>query len=92
MLEGPIRWRMGWPRVGSGGALHTRAYDDVCFLFFNCSNTMVYVDRLHKLVAAQCACSDFRQRNALVLNLCARVSQKHDTKTNTLITPSGGKY
>ena len=57
LLEGPIRWRLGWPRVaGRGGARHTRAYDDVCYIL---SNTMFYVDRLHKLVAAQCACSDF---------------------------------
>ena len=32
-----------------------------------------------------------RQRNALVLNLSARVSQKHDTH-NSLIPLSGGKH
>jgi hypothetical protein len=34
---------------------------------------MFYVDRLHKLVAAQCAFSDFLgNANALVLNMGAR--------------------
>ena len=54
-LEGPIRWRMGWPRVaGRGGPRHA------LMMVVICSNTMFYVDRLHKIVAAQCACcSDF---------------------------------
>ena len=65
-LEGPIRWRMGWPRVaGRGGpATRVRAYDDVYVVL---SNTMFYVDRLHKLVAAQCACCSDLLGNAMRL-------------------------
>ena len=51
LLEGPFPWRMGWPRVaGRGGPRHTRVMMMVICL------TMFYVDRLHKTVAAQCAC------------------------------------
>ncbi len=59
--------------AGRGGPRHTRAYDDICFM---CYNTMFYVDRLHKLVGA---CSDFvGNANAIVLNMGARLSKKHD--------------
>jgi hypothetical protein len=55
VLEGPIRWMMGWPRVaGRGGPRHTRAYDDVGFYLFN---TM----RLLSI------CNNLWQRNALGL-------------------------
>ena len=42
--------------AGRGGPRHTCAYADVYFYYL--SNAMFYDVRLHKLVAAQCACSD----------------------------------
>ena len=52
-LEGPIRWRMGWPRVaGRGGPRHTRAHLCLMMFIFNAFNIMFYDDRLRKLVCA----------------------------------------
>ena len=67
-----------------GPATRVRAYDDD--VYFVLSNTMFYVDRLHKLVAAQCACSDLLgNANSLVLNMGARVSKI--TTTNNIFIP-----
>ena len=89
MWMGPLRWRMGWPRVaGRGGARHTRAYDDVYVVFLTPCLMLIVCTKLWQRNALAALC--FRQRHALVLNLSARVSQKHDT-TNSSIPLSGGK-
>ena len=78
-----IYWRGlsagGWvgPEWRGGVGPATRAYDDVYFMCFTpCFMLIVRTDLWQRNALAALL---FRQRNALVLNLGARVSQKHDT-------------
>ena len=67
------------PSGGEGWA-PPRAYDDGYFVITPCFMLIVCTKLWQRNALAALI---VRQRNALVLNLGARVSQKHDTKHNS---------